>query len=115
MFFNYDERFWPYLDKNSSEIKTMLQSARAAPKGPLYKDFWEQASIKDKLMYDLTTLSKIYTYDDFLNGFLDLRLTNYELAFMAQIGASDNTATLPISGTKWYLTDKFNVVDYTIP
>ena len=114
MFFNYDERFWPYLDKSSSEIKTMLQSARAAPKGPLYKDFWEQASIKDKLMYDLNDLTKKYTYENFLNG-LTLKLTNYELAFMAQIGASDNTATLPISGTKWYLTDKNNVVDYTIP
>jgi hypothetical protein len=115
MFFNYDEKYWPYIDKSSSEIKPILQSARAAPKGPLYKDFWEQASIKDKLMYDLTDLTKKYTYDDFSNGSLTLRLTNYELAFMAQIGASDNTATLPISGTKWYLTDKDNVVDYTIP
>ena len=115
MFFNYDERFWPYLDKSSSEIKTMLQSARAAPKGNLYKDFWSQIGIVDKLMYDLDDQTKKYTYEDFLNGTLSLRLTTYELMFIAQIGASDVSTTLPISGTNWYLNDKDNVMDYIIP
>lgn len=73
MFFDFDEKFWPYLDKSSSDITALFQAARSVSKIPKYKDFYLQASINGKLQYDYTDLTKSYVYDDFLNGSTTLR------------------------------------------
>jgi len=66
-------------------------------------------------MYNLDDTTLRYTYDDLIDANLQLKLNNYELVFMAQIGASNTSTTLPRSQTNWYLYDQANVVDYIIP
>jgi hypothetical protein len=81
----------------------------------LYKDYWSQMSIRDYLMYDLNDIALKYTYDDFLDASKNMKYTTWELMFIAQIGSSNNSVTLPVSQTNWYLYDRANVADYVIP
>lgn len=56
-------------------------------------------------MYNLDDITLRYTYDDLIDGNLQMKSNNYELMFMALIGASNTSTTLPKSQTNWYLYD----------
>jgi len=42
MFYDYDEKYWPFLDKSSTEITAIIANTRQLSKAPMYKDFYMQ-------------------------------------------------------------------------